>query len=401
MDRRQKNIVILILGFLAAIGPFSMDMYLPAFPAIAADLHAEISNVAYSLTSYFIGISIGQILYGPMIDRFGRKRPLIIGLILYLLTSLGCALSPTVNWLIGLRFLLALGGCAGMVASRAVVRDLFPPDQIARVFSTLLLIMGVAPIVAPTIGGYVVAELGWRAVFFLLTGISSLMIISVLKWLPESKEPDPSISLKPGGIFRDYKEVFKVPQFIIYTFAGAIASAGMFAYISGSPFVFMELFDVSEKQYGWIFGTNAFGIIASSQVNRFWLKYQTSEKIVARVVTMITVFGMSLFIGTALGIITKELTFIFVFLFLCCLGFTYPNTTALALSPFTKYAGSASAMLGFIQMVCGAVASALVGYFHNGTALPMTVIMGLCSTLSLLVIIGVKPALNRRIASVS
>jgi DHA1 family bicyclomycin/chloramphenicol resistance-like MFS transporter len=396
MDHRQKNVIILILGFLAAIGPFSIDMYLPAFPSIASDLNTDISHVAYSLTSYFIGISIGQIIYGPLIDRYGRKKPLIIGTVLYILTSLGCALSPSIYWLVGLRFLLALGGCAGMVASRAVVRDLFPPGETAKVFSAILLVMGVAPIIAPTIGGYVVVALGWRAVFFVLTGISIVMLISVIKWLPESKGPDSSISMKLKGIIKDYKIVFNEPLFIIYTLTGASASAGMFAYISGSPFVFMELFGISEKHYGWLFGANAFGIIAASQINRLWLKYQLSEQIVSRVIVFLSFFGILLMVGTVLGILSQTATLILIFLYLCCLGFTYPNTTALSLFPFTKYAGSASAMIGFIQMICGAIASALVGYFHNNTAIPMTLIIGLCSLLSVSWLYGSRAILRRK-----
>ncbi len=401
MNKKQKNIIILILGFLAALGPFSIDMYLPAFPSIASDLQTDIAHVAYSLTSYFIGISIGQILYGPLIDRYGRKKPLIIGLIIYILTSLGCALSPSIYWLVGLRFLLALGGCAGMVASRAVVRDLFPVSDTAKVFSTILLVMGVAPIIAPTIGGYVVAALGWRAVFYTLTGISILMLLSVLKWLPESKGPDSSISLKIKGILKDYRVVFSEPLFIIYTMTGAAVSAGMFAYISGSPFVFMELFGFSEQHYGWIFGTNAFGIIAASQLNRLWLKYNLSEQIVSRVVTFLFIFGMSLFIGTYSGLLSSSGTLVLIFLYLFCLGFTYPNTTALSLSPFTKYAGSASAMIGFIQMVCGAIASALVGYFHNGTAIPMTLVIGLCSLTGFVWFFASKGILKKKMKRIS
>ncbi len=399
MDNRQKNIIILILGFLAAIGPFSIDMYLPAFPSIAKSLETDISHVAYSLTSYFIGISIGQILYGPLIDRYGRKKPLIIGLVMYIITALGCALSPSIHWLVGLRFLLALGGCAGMVASRAVVRDIFPPRDTAKVFSTILLVMGVAPIIAPTIGGYVVAGLGWRAVFYVLSAISALMLLSVFYWLPESKGPDDSVSLKIKGIIKDYGIVFSEPMFIIYTLTGAAASAGMFAYISGSPFVFMELFEISEKHYGWIFGMNAFGIIASSQINRFWLKYQLSEQIVSKIVVFLFVFGGTLFLGTVMDLLSPTVTLILIFLYLCCLGFTYPNTTALSLSPFTKYAGSASAMIGFIQMVCGAFASAMVGYFHNGTAVPMTAVIGICSIIGFFWFFGSKTIIKKRLGT--
>lgn len=381
MNQQQKNTIILTLGALAAIGPFSIDMYLPGFPAIAADLETDIAHVGFSLTSYFIGISLGQIAYGPLIDRFGRKTPLLTGLVLYLIAAVGCALVPDVYWLIALRFMLAIGGCVGMVAGRAVVRDLFPAGETAKVFSTLILIMGVAPIVAPTIGGYVAAHFGWRYIFLFLVAFSALMFLVVKRFLPESRQPDPAVSLKPAAVLHDYLQVLKDPDFTSYTLAGSITFAGLFAYISGSPFVFMEYFGLSETLYGWIFGLNAFGFIAGSQINRLWLKEKSSAQIVLRAGFFQFLAGLVLAAGSVAGVLNATATMVLIFLFVFWLGFLAPNTTALALQPFTRFAGSASALLGSLQMVAGALASALVSYLHNNTLLPMVLVMACCAVI--------------------
>lgn len=381
MNQQQKNTIILTLGALAALGPLSIDMYLPGFSAIAADLETDIAHVGLSLTSYFIGISVGQLGYGPLIDRFGRKKPLILGLLLYLLTALGCAFSPDVYWLIGLRFLLAIGGCAGMVASRAMVRDLFPVSETAKVFSTLILIMGVAPILAPTIGGYLSAHLGWQYIFFFLVAFSGFMLIMVKVLLPESRPPDPTVSLKPGAVLKDYVKLFREADFTSYALVGSITYAGLFAYISGSPFVFMEYFGFSETLYGWLFGLNAFGFILGSQLNRFWLKRQNPAHIVLRVAFFQFLVGLALAIGSLLGVLNANTTLLLIFFFIFWLGFLAPNTMALALEPFTRHVGSASALLGSFQMIAGALASVLVSAFHNGTILPMTLIMAVCAFL--------------------
>src|SRR5919112_1015940 len=189
MEKRNRSLLILILGLLSAIGPFSIDMYLPGFPAIAANLHTTVDRVAYSLSSFFIGICTGQLLCGPLLDRFGRKTPLCIGLVLYILASIGCSLSKSVEVLIAFRFLQALGGCVGMVAPNAIVRDIFPVDQNAKVFSLLILILGVSPILAPTVGSYVVAHYSWQVVFVILAVVTTLILFAVVKWLPESKSP--------------------------------------------------------------------------------------------------------------------------------------------------------------------------------------------------------------------
>lgn len=387
MERKQYNTLILVLGSLSAIGPLSVDMYLPGFPAIAADLSTDIAHVGFSLTSFFVGISIGQIAYGPVMDRYGRKKPMLIGLIVFIIASLGCALSRSISTFITLRFFLALGGCVGMVGSRAIVRDLFSGSEVARVLSALVMVFGVAPIVAPTIGGLVVKALGWRFVFVILAAIGLAVLIALGRSLRESRKADASISLHPKSVALEYLGLFREPAFVVYTFAGACAAAGFFAYISGSAFVYMDLLGFTETQFGWMYGVNAVGLIAGSQVNRLWLKKQGSSRILLKVT------GAQLCVVVALlflppGGFAVKLGFmglVFCYLFFC--GFVNPNAMALALHPFTRNAGSASALMGSIQMIAGGSASWLLSYLFNGTALPMVFVMVGCTCISLVMLV--------------
>jgi DHA1 family bicyclomycin/chloramphenicol resistance-like MFS transporter len=387
--------IVLILGSITALGPFSIDMYLPGFPKMAVDLHVSTKDVGLSLTSFFIGISVGQLIYGPLIDRYGRKILIMIGLSLYVAASIGCAFAPSLNWLIFLRLIQALGGCVGMVASRAIVRDVFPVADTARVFSVLMLVMGVAPIIAPTVGGWVVATWGWRMIFFILAGMSLVMLFFVWFRLPESKGPDKTISLRLQEIIAGYIEVLGNKYFLTYTFAGSLAMAAMFAYISGSPFVFMKLYDFTESQYGWVFGANACGLILGSQFNRLALRRWNPSQI-AGLTSLIQGLACSLlFIGSILPILPVEGVLVLLFTCMTCLGFTGPNTTALALQSFTHNAGSASALMGALQMITGAVVSAFVSYFHNETILPMVSLMAVCALGGWLMQVGGK-ALRKR-----
>lgn len=209
MTRRQHVSIILILGTLSTISPFSVDMYLPGFPAIAKDLHTSISQVQLSLTAYLIGISVGQLLYGPLLDRYGRKLPLYAGLVLYVLASVGCALSTSIEALILMRLLQALGGCVGLVAAQALVRDLFPVNQIAQVFSLLILVMAVSPMIAPTVGGYATVRFGWHFIFIILAVITVLMLVGIYFALPNGRPPDPTLSLRPKAVLSSYLTVLK------------------------------------------------------------------------------------------------------------------------------------------------------------------------------------------------
>ena len=389
--RKNKFLLILILGLLSAIGPFSIDMYLPGFPAIAADLHTTVAHVSLSLSSFFIGISAGQLLYGPLLDRFGRKGPLYTGLSLYLITSLACTFADSANALITFRLLQALGACGGMVASRAMVRDLFPVNEIAKVFSMLMLVIGVSPIIAPTVGGYITAAFGWQYVFVVLTVMTAFILTGVYFVLPESKKPDPAFSLKPKPIIHGFLNVLKQPQFYTYALTGSIATSGLYAYISGSPYVFMQLFKVSEKEYGWIFALIALGLIGSSQVNSVLLSTWKSEQIIKVALLCQSIIGIFLFTGTLFGWFELHSTIFLIFIFLCCQGFVFPNSSALSLAPFSRNAGSASALLGAFQMGMGTLTSAIVSILSNNTALPMTGVMACCALTSFsILMIGSK-----------
>ena len=388
MKGRNKFFMIVILGMLSAIGPFSIDMYLPGFPAIAADLNTTVARVALSLSSFFIGISSGQLLYGPLLDRFGRKRPLYIGLSVYLLASIGCALATSVDALIALRLVQALGGCAGMVAARAMVRDIFPVEENAKIFSLLMLVIGVSPIIAPTLGGYVAATFGWHYIFIILTIMSALILTAVHFALPESRKPDTTVSLLPAPIIKSFLAVFKEPQFYTYAFTGAISAAGLYAYISGSPHVFMELYKVTEQQYGWIFAGVALGLITCSQLNSFLLRKYKSEQIIRVALFCQTLTGIALVAGTAFHFLGLYSTIFLILLFLSCQGFVFPNSSALSMAPFSRNAGTASALMGAIQLAVGALTSGIVSVLTNGTALPMAGVMALCALVSFCVLLA-------------
>jgi len=263
------------------------------------------------------------------------------------------------------------------------VRDLFEVKENAKIFSLLMLVVAVSPIIAPTLGGYITAALGWRYVFTVLIIIVAFIIAAIYFFLPESKEPDHNLSLKPKPIMASFISVIRQPQFYTYAFTGAIAAAGLYAYIGGSPYVFMELFKVTEKQYGWIFALIAMGLIGSSQLNSVLLRNYQSEQIIKVALICQSITGLTLFITTLFGWSELFSTIFMIFIFLCCQGFTFPNSSALSLAPFSHNAGTASALMGAIQMGIGALTSALVSLLQNHTALPMTGVMSCCAITSL------------------
>jgi len=387
---------IFILGLLAAIGPFSIDMYLPGFPDIAKDLNTDVSNVSLTLSAFFIGISAGQLLYGPLLDKYGRKKPLYFGLSLYIIASLGCALSASINMLIIFRFLQALGGCAGMVASRAMVRDMFEVKDNAKVFSLLMLVTGVSPLLAPTIGGYITAATDWRYVFVILLLIVLVMLLLCIYMLPESRKPAEAYSLAPKFILQKFGEVFKEPQFVIYTFASAFTAAGLYAYIAGSPHVFMEIFKASRESYGWIFAIVAGSLVLATQINAQILRFTSSERIIPRAIVIQCCAGLLLAVGFMNNWWNMTGSIILCSIFLACQGFTFPNASALALAPFEKNAGSASALIGCVQMATGTLSSAMVSVFHNNTAVPMGVVMASCAVIALTILLTGKGIVKYR-----
>ena len=358
-------------------------------------------------------------------DRFGRKRPLYIGLAGYLFASVACAFATSIEALIVLRFVQAVCSCAAAVASVAMVRDLFPVEDNAKVFSLLMLVVGVSPMIAPTVGGYVTAGFGWEAVFLILAAMAAVILTAVYLGLPESSQPDPSYSLKPKPIISKFllviKEprfytyalsgavsfkpkpiiskfllVIKEPRFYTYALSGAVSFAGLLAYVSGSPLLFMELFQVNEKEYGWIFAFLSIGLIGASQVNSIMLRRYRSEQIIVTALVCQLAIGAVLLLGTMNGWLGLFSTIACIFLFLCCLGFTFPNASALSLAPFTKNAGSASALMGATQMGIGALATVILSLFSNHSAVPMAGVMAASALVSLLILLlGQKVILTK------
>lgn len=390
MTKKTYFTYILILGSLTALGPFSIDMYLPGFEDIAKSLGTSVASVALSLSSYFIGISVGQLLYGPLLDRYGRKKPLYVGLAVYIVATIVCMQAKDINTLIVLRFIQAIGSCAAQVAAMAMVRDLFGPKESAKVFSLLLLVLGASPMIAPTAGGYIVVNFGWRTIFLILLILGVLITLLTIFFLPESYPADRNFSLKPRPIIRNFISVLREPQFIVYMLVESLAFAGLFAYVSGSPIVFMDIFHVDKKAYGWIFAFLSLAFIGLSQFNSLLLKKHSSEKIIWVALTAQVIVAAIFLAGNMAGWYGLPQTIFFIFLFLACLGFTNPNAAALSLAPFSKNAGSASALLGAMQMGVGALASVGIGAFSNGTATPMIAIMFISSLAALLILIAGK-----------
>ncbi|HEU5146434.1 MAG TPA: multidrug effflux MFS transporter [Chryseosolibacter sp.] len=388
MTRRQHFTLILILGALSTLSPFSIDMYLPGFPAIASDLDTTIDVVQLSLTSYFIGIAAGQLLYGPLLDRFGRKRPLYAGLGIYVIASFGCALIHSADALIFMRFIQAVGGCAGMVAAQALVRDLFPIEKIAQAFSWITLVIAISPMIAPAVGSYVAVAFGWQAIFVILASLALMLIVGIYFALPAGKGPDSSLSLLPKPVMKNFVTVIKQPQFLLYTLAGGIATSAPFAYIAGSADVFMNFYGVNEKEYGFIFAFIAFFIIGSTQLNHFLLRRFTSSQIIRTTLIYQTILAVVLIGGAWLFSIGKYELIGLTALFLGGQGLTNPNANALALAPFSKHVGSAASLAGAFRMGMGGFVSALVSVFHNGTAMPMIGVMTGCVIVGFAVLIA-------------
>lgn len=389
MSAKQSQIsLILILGALSTISPFSVDMYLPAFPSIAKSLDTGMAEVQLSLTSYLIGIAIGQLFYGPLLDRFGRKKPLYAGMILYIFASMGCGMVESVDSLIWMRFLQAIGGCAGMVAAQALVRDLFPINQIAQAFALLTLVVAVSPMIAPMVGGFLATTMDWRYLFWLLAFLTALILVFSLMALPEGATPDQQISLRPTQVIKKYIFVLKNKQFLTYILVGGIAGSAPYAYIGGSSDIFINNFGLSEVEYGWVFAILATAMIGSTQLNHLLLRRFRNDQIVITALSYQLVLGILIFVGTYLDWFSVEFFIFALFVFLTGHGLSVPNAAAMSLSPFSQNAGSAAAMMGFMRMAMAGIVTGLVSYFHDGTSIPMVSIMVICIFMALLVLLA-------------
>jgi DHA1 family bicyclomycin/chloramphenicol resistance-like MFS transporter len=384
---RNRTLIILILGSLSTISPFAIDMYLPAFPGIAAALHTSTARMSLSVASYFAGIAAGQLIYGPLLDRFGRKPPLYAGLILFIVASFFCLSSRTVEWLVAMRFVQALGGCAAQVASMAMVRDFFPVHETAKIISLLILILGVSPLLAPTVGGFVALHFGWPWVFIVLALFALLNLVVVFWYLPEGHGADKSVSLRFTPIVQNFVSVLKDAQFTTYALAGAFSFSGLLVYVAGSPIIFMEVFHVSPQAFGAIFAGLAVGFIGSNQVNVLLLRRFSSEQIFFGALWIECPAALLFLIGTVCGWFGLGMTLVLLFIALSSLGLAFPNAAALALAPFDENIGSAAAMLGFLQIGVSGIASASIGVFDSHRMLPVVLILAGTSWLGLAVLI--------------
>jgi DHA1 family bicyclomycin/chloramphenicol resistance-like MFS transporter len=351
---RSEVTLVLVLGALAAFGPLAIDTYLPAFPAIARDLHATAQAVDWTLAVYFLGLAVGQIIIGPITDRVGRRRPLRGGLLLFLASSLLAMVAPTLGWLVAARALQALGGAACSVTSRAAVRDLYRGSEAARVNSRIVLVMGAAPIVAPLVGAALLRIAGWRVIFAFLALVAALAYVLVRHLLPETAPRATAVPLAAG-----LRALVADSSFVGFALIAAMGSAGLFAYISGAPVIFIAIHHVPPASFSWLFGANAAAYIGMSQCNARLLRARSPAQLLSvGVGGMVTVgCGLTAAVAAGLGPVVLEAGF---FLFLASLGLVLPNAIALALERQWQQAGNAAAWAGALQFGMAALSSAAV-----------------------------------------
>ncbi len=380
-DEKSMFGLAVLLGALTALGPLSIDMYLPAFPALTRDLGVEDGVIQLTLTIFLLASGLSQAFYGPISDRYGRRTPLLVGCVLYILGGLAGAFAPTFGWLMAARTVQGIGAGAGMVLSRAVVRDKCNTREAAKIFSLLMLIMGAAPILAPALGGQVLVFGTWRVVFLFLAAFGVACLVASALALDESLPPERRNRGGLAGAARSYAQLLTDRHFLSFALVSGCLAGIIFAYIAGSPFVYIELLHVDEQRFGLYFGANAVGLVGAAQINRLLLRRFEARQLLAVGLAISSLAGVGLLLGAQTAWGGFPLLAVTLFLCLFGVGLASPNLLAIALEPFAHAAGSASALLGVAQFGLGAVATALVGVFHNGTALPMTGIMAGCAVI--------------------
>ncbi|WP_405531684.1 Bcr/CflA family multidrug efflux MFS transporter [Streptomyces avidinii] len=389
--RRTSLLVTFILGGLTALPPLSMDMYLPALPQVTDALHSPAATVQLTLTACLAGMALGQLVIGPMSDKWGRRRPLLIGMVVYVLATAICALAPTTELLISFRLLQGLAGAAAIVIARAVVRDLYDGDEMARFFSTLMLISGAAPIIAPLIGGQVLRFADWRGVFLVLTVVGAVLTLMVWRGLGETLPPERRHTGGVGSALRTMRGLLGDRVFAGYTLTGGFSFAVLFSYISASPFVVQEIYGASPQAFALLFGLNSVGLILVGQIN--------GKLLVGRVrLDKVLAVGLAVVMAAAVALLLMS-TGVFgevgltpiagaLFVLMSAMGVVLPNTNAQALMRTPHAAGSASALLGTSSFLIGAIASPLVGIAGEDTAVPMAVVQLVCALLAVSAFLG-------------
>jgi DHA1 family bicyclomycin/chloramphenicol resistance-like MFS transporter len=383
--------LIAVLGALTTFGAMSIDMYLPALPAIARDFHTAIGQAENTMATFFLGYAIGQLFFGPMADRFGRKPPVMFGLVFYLLMCAACALSASVEMLMAARFFQAVGACAGGVIARACVRDIFGPEETPRVFAYMLLVLSVAPLFAPFLGGYLLIWASWRAIFWFQFGIGALATIATALRLPET-HGGAHRRLHPFILAADYMRILRDRDFTAYALAGAVSNASLYAYVTGASHVFIDMFHIAPQNFGWFFAFNAIGIIGMAQVaarlvrgrlpEGIMLNGQFAQVIAGAILVLISLTGWGGVYGLGASL----------FLFLSCNGAINPMSAGAAMRHYAVNAGMASAMLGTLMFAVGFVASLLMGAIPATTPLAMACIMAGCAVAALVIHLLMRPA---------
>lgn len=378
-ETRNTELIVL-LGLLSAIGPLSIDTYLPSLPAIASELGAASALVEQSVSAYLLGLAAGQVVCGPCSDRFGRRPVLFAGLGLYLLATLACVLAPNVGALVAGRAIQGLGASATPAAGRAVIRDVWSGDRAARAMSFVMMVMAFAPLLAPLVGGQVFTAFGWRAIFWLMFGFGVLLFLLVLLRLPETNGPARRAGVRIAAHFRAYGHVLATRHGWSHLLCGGLSYASMFAYITGSPFVYIELFHVDPRYFGFLFGLNVVGLVLGNWLNgRFVVRFGY-RRMLGMGCAVGALGAIALLVCALAGIGGIVAVAVTLFIAIGPVGMVGANAIAGLLDAYPRNAGAASALFGVAQFGFGALAGILTGVFQSGTptamALSMTIMAG-------------------------
>ncbi|PWU06835.1 MAG: Bcr/CflA family drug resistance efflux transporter [Terriglobia bacterium] len=383
VSRLRHLELLVLLGTLQAFAPLSIDMYLPAMPVMEKVFHTSAAAVQTTMVTFLIGFALGQSLYGPITDRFGRKPPLYWSLLLFVASSAACALSPSIRVMSIFRLLQAVAACGGSVMSRAMVRDLFPPEELRRVFSMLVLVLGVSPVIAPLIGSYLLLWFGWKAAFITQALVGMACLAGMHFRLPESLAHEHRRPLDWNAITSSYSALFKDHTFLGASVVCGFSTAGAFAYITSAPFVFISLYKVPVEHFGWLFGAVAAGMVAASQINGR-LPHRIPLWRVLRTANVVQLgAGMLLLLTVLTGVGGLAGVFAAVFIYVSAQGFVFPNGSAIAMMRHGKIAGTASALLGTNQFLIAAGCATFLGFLDN-PAVPMAIVIGACAIASTL-----------------
>lgn len=378
ITKLQKAETIVLLASLVSIAPFAIDTYLPALPTLAAAFHDTPAAAERTLATFFLGFAFGQSIVGPLTDRFGRKRPLYFGLGVFVFASFACALAPNLAMLSALRLLQALGACVGGVVSRAVVRDLFEEQEGAHVLSRMILVMGLAPLLAPIVGGYFLKWFGWQSIFYLLGGVGAAILLLAHIRLAETHDRANVRELHLGRIFSDYAHLLRSRHFLGYGLGAGISSAGLFAYITASPHVYIDVFHVKPENFGYLFGINALGFVAISQTNAALIRRFPLRRLMTGAQMVQAAGGTVLLIDAYTGFGGLWGIVVPLFFYTPFNGAVMPPATALAMQPHRERAGLASALIGTLQFGASSIASTVVGMLGGHSPMPMAIIVFIC-----------------------